>query len=131
MASTNNGASSLSFTPARPRQNHPHFGDDSSLIDDCFAGLQRSWRSLLRFWSTRGKRGAWACLLQSAQQLRRNLAMRRVFSFPHALVAVWLLVLLWGERWVFHTAVERCAWENWEKWVSPRPFRAPVQGIPS
>ncbi|KAF3764395.1 hypothetical protein M406DRAFT_291465 [Cryphonectria parasitica EP155] len=115
--SSSNGASSSSlFTHSKLRQSHANIGDDSSLLDDCFAGVQKSWQSLLVFWSTRGKRGSWDCLLQGAHQLRSNLATRRLFSFPHVLVAIWLLVLMWGERWVFHTTVERCAWENWEEW---------------
>ncbi|EOO00749.1 putative cell division control protein 1 protein [Phaeoacremonium minimum UCRPA7] len=42
--------------------------------------------------------------------------MRRLLSFPHLLVMAWVFVLLWGERWVFHTRVESCHWSNWEKW---------------
>ncbi|KAG9233163.1 hypothetical protein BJ875DRAFT_464846 [Amylocarpus encephaloides] len=37
-------------------------------------------------------------------------------SLPHFLVAVWLFMLLWGERWVFQRAVKNCRWEDWERW---------------
>ncbi|CAG8974931.1 hypothetical protein HYALB_00007608 [Hymenoscyphus albidus] len=37
-------------------------------------------------------------------------------NLPHALIAVWFVVLLWGERWVFQNAVEDCRWGNWERW---------------
>lgn len=116
-----NGAPSSSSAPfvssKLRRQQSFTFGDDSSLVDDCFATAQRLWRMLLGFCRTRGKQAAWASLLQAAHQLRRNLVLSRLFSVPHLLVAVWLIFMLWGERWVFHTTVERCAWENWEKWV--------------
>lgn len=125
--SYNNGASSSSAPFAASRLRQESFGDDSSLVDDCLATAQRLWRSLLSFCSTRGKRAAWASLLQSAHQLRRNLALSRLLSFPHVLVAVWVLVMLWGERWVFHTRVERCAWESWEKWVRKQPCIPSVQ----
>lgn len=42
---------------------------------------------------------------------------RRVFSLPHLLVCVWVVALLYGERWVFKDAVKACAWEEWERWV--------------
>lgn len=121
--SYNNGASSSSalFNSSRLRQESSSFGDDSSLVDDCLATAQRLWHSLLSFCSTRGKKAAWVSLLQSAHQLRRNLALSRLLSFPHVLVAVWVLVMLWGERWVFVNRVERCAWEHWEKWVRRQP----------
>jgi hypothetical protein len=38
-------------------------------------------------------------------------------NLPHALVAVWLFMLLWGERWVFQSALQQCRWEGWERWV--------------
>lgn len=103
--------------PSKLRQNYPHFGDDSSLIDDCVAAARRSWRSLLRFCSTKGKKASWALLLETMRQLRRNMSTHRLVSIPHVLVLIWVLVMLWGERWVFHTTVERCRWGNWEKWV--------------
>ncbi|OAA54347.1 Glycoside hydrolase, family 3 [Niveomyces insectorum RCEF 264] len=52
------------------------------------------------------------------RQLRHQLTPRRVFSVPHLLVAVWVLVLLWGERWNFAAKVARCDWDHWEKWPS-------------
>lgn len=41
-----------------------------------------------------------------------------LLSLPHLLVAVWALLLLWGERWAFERAVEACEWKAWERWVS-------------
>lgn len=121
-SSSSNGAPSSANAPFLPsklnRQNYAHFADDSSLVDDCLAATRRSWHSMLRFWNTRGKQTFWAFLLEVAHQLRRNMIPRRLLSVPHVLVSVWVLVMLWGERWVFHNTVERCQWESWEKWVS-------------
>lgn len=102
-------------------------GDDSSLFDDCLATARRSWRSLLRFWSTRGRQASWALFLDATHQLRRNLSLHRLLSAPHLLVLLWMLVLLWGERWVFHSTVDRCRWGSWEKWVSGENVRAERQ----
>ncbi|KAB5549874.1 hypothetical protein GE09DRAFT_1128126 [Coniochaeta sp. 2T2.1] len=89
---------------------------DSSLIDDCLAGVKGSTRSLWRFWKASGRRLAFGFLVNMLRQVRHNLAPRRLLSFPHALVVVWVLLLLWGERWVYHSRVERCHWSSWENW---------------
>ncbi|KAH6669352.1 hypothetical protein B0J14DRAFT_487040 [Halenospora varia] len=41
---------------------------------------------------------------------------RNLLNLPHLLVAVWLVLLLWGERRVFQGAIEECKWGNWERW---------------
>jgi len=110
--------SSSGYAPHAPsslRQNYPHLEEDP--VGDFWRFLQRQIQSLQRFWNARGKRATIAFLLEVTHQLRRNLAWRRLSSFPHLLVIVWAVVLLWGERWIFHTKVESCHWSNWEKWV--------------
>ncbi|KAG6099395.1 hypothetical protein E4U31_004406 [Claviceps sp. LM219 group G6] len=57
-----------------------------------------------------------AIAARTGHQIRRNLVARRVLSFPHFLFLFWMVILLWGERWVFDSKVQRCDWENWEKW---------------
>ncbi|PHH78579.1 hypothetical protein CDD82_2970 [Ophiocordyceps australis] len=57
-----------------------------------------------------------AFAIRTLHQIRRNLTRRRLLSFPHALVLIWILVLLRGERWAFQSSVSECAWNNWEKW---------------
>jgi hypothetical protein len=97
--------------------------DGLSVAEELFAGLV-SW--LHMFWVfTKGpvRRAATAMALHTLRQFRRNLVVRRLLSAPHLLVAIWLIVILWGERWVFHTKVERCNWANWENWVSDCPPR--------
>jgi len=31
--------------------------------------------------------------------------------------AAWVVVLWWGERRVFKSAIEACQWDRWEDWV--------------
>ncbi|KAK3489496.1 calcineurin-like phosphoesterase-domain-containing protein [Neurospora hispaniola] len=104
------GYSSSSFQPKHRRS------DSTSFLDDLRAFLAHSSRSAWRFWRERGRFIAWAALINAGRRLRMNLTYNRLFSFPHLLVAAWIVVLLWGERWVFHSAVEECEWEKWERW---------------
>ena len=97
---------------------HGHHNDDSSLVEDLLRLLRQCLAYMVQWWSRKGR---WMLLngaARSARQLRRNLVARRLLSFPHLIVAGWIFVLLWGERWVFEARVESCAWERWEDWVS-------------
>ncbi|KAL8302076.1 hypothetical protein RB597_002451 [Gaeumannomyces tritici] len=90
--------------------------DDNSIVDELRASAARA----MRFAASFARGPAWhlalSLLSRAALQVRRNLTSRRLLSFPHLMVAMWLLVLLWGERWVFGTKVEQCRWDRWEKW---------------
>lgn len=112
---TQQSTHSNAFSSAFHHNSHRHV--DSSLIDDCLAGVKAAARSSWRFWKASGRHLVFAFLVNMLRRVRHNLAMRRLLSFPHALVAVWLLLLLWGERWVFHSRVESCHWSSWENWV--------------
>ncbi len=99
--------------------NHSYRDSDStSFLDDLRAFIAQSIRSLARFWNARGRHMALATMLASLRRLRLNLAPHRLLSVPHLLVAVWVVTILWSERWVFHSKVESCHWSNWENWVS-------------
>jgi hypothetical protein len=52
------------------------------------------------------------------QQLQQRFNPRSLLSLPHLCILVWLIVLLWGERWVFESSTKACQWRNWERWVS-------------
>lgn len=56
--------------------------------------------------------------MQVTYRMKVNLAARRLLSFPHMLVVLWMLVMLWGERWTFKSQVQNCDWDHWEDWVS-------------
>ncbi|KAK4227478.1 putative cell division control protein [Podospora fimiseda] len=94
------------------------YSDNSSrsLLDQLRVFIIQSYRWLVRFWRERGRRMTQAGMVAMAKRTRQNLAYNRVFSVPHLLVILWVVVLLWGERWVFHSAVEDCHWSNWEHW---------------
>ncbi|RCI08001.1 hypothetical protein L249_7792 [Ophiocordyceps polyrhachis-furcata BCC 54312] len=64
-----------------------------------------------RVWAW-ARRGAAATVRQAG----RNLAARRLLSFPHGLVFLWILVLLWGERWIYGSKIGACGWHRWERW---------------
>jgi hypothetical protein len=44
-------------------------------------------------------------------------SFRQLFTLVKALVLLWWVVLYWGERGVFNSAVESCNWDKWESWV--------------
>jgi ethanolamine phosphate phosphodiesterase len=94
--------------------------ESTSLLDDVGALLVECSRQLSGFWKKHGRRMVSVAMLSAARWVRQNLVLRRLFSFPHLLVAFWILLLLWGERWVFHAKVTNCHWDDWEKWVRQR-----------
>lgn len=84
---------------------------------DAYAGAAAQTRRAWIWLQGPGRKIATIVVGTTAYYLRRNLAPRRLFSFPHFLVAVWIVILLWGERWMFDSKVETCSWDHWEKWV--------------
>lgn len=48
----------------------------------------------------------------------------RIWNLPCALVLIWVLVLVWGERVVFDRSVKQCLWQEWESWVSANRTQA-------
>ena len=98
---------------------HPSRRHDESIWDDIYNGSRLMLTRLWRYCSGPGWVAAMNFTMQTAQQLRRNLSWRRVLSFPHLVVMFWVVVMLWGEKWVFSSRVAGCDWDHWEKWVSP------------
>ncbi|KAG5952639.1 hypothetical protein E4U53_000333 [Claviceps sorghi] len=78
--------------------------------------LRTRSRAVLAWVCGPGREMVAAVAARTAHQIRRNLVARRVFCFPHFLFLFWMVILLWGERWVFDSKVQRCEWRNWEKW---------------
>ncbi|PNY27999.1 Uncharacterized protein TCAP_02081, partial [Tolypocladium capitatum] len=87
-----------------------------SMLDKFYVATWRRVRMLATWARGPGRQLATVLALSTLHRVRRNLTPRRLLSVPHALVLVWMVVLLWGERWVFDSKVEDCAWRNWEKW---------------
>jgi hypothetical protein len=91
---------------------------DLSVAEEIYRGLA-SLLSLLWQWiKGPGMHKAAVAAAVVMRQVRRNLTARRLLSFPHLLAFFWMLLLLWGERWIFTSHVSVCDWKNWEKWVS-------------
>ncbi|KAL2183787.1 hypothetical protein L209DRAFT_757050 [Thermothelomyces heterothallicus CBS 203.75] len=120
-------SSESSFTyPARHYPDRP-----TSASETLIYFVAQAVRALVRFWRERGRRLAHAALRSMAHRLRLNLTYNRLLSFPHLLVAAWVVLLLWGERWVFHSKVESCHWRNWENWpAGAEPHRVALVADP-
>ncbi|KAI0107860.1 hypothetical protein GGR51DRAFT_515293 [Nemania sp. FL0031] len=88
----------------------------ASIWDEIMAGVRSMVQRAWTYGNGRGRRTAWALAVKGGHQLRRNMVRRRLLSFPHLLVALWILVLFWGERWTFASKVNRCDWDHWEDW---------------
>ncbi|GJN79741.1 hypothetical protein PLIIFM63780_003260 [Purpureocillium lilacinum] len=89
---------------------------DMSALDEFKAVARRRARLLWAWARGPGRQLVGTLSLAALHQLRRNLAPRRLFSFPHALFVIWVVILLWGERWVFETKIADCDWHTWEHW---------------
>jgi hypothetical protein len=112
---------STSSSSSYPRQ-QPEL---RSLTETLIAEAQSLYNRLQRYSNGRGRVLTLGLAMQFAHRLKMNLAARRLLSFPHLLVALWVIILLWGERWTFTSKVDSCDWDHWEKWVS-RKLRIPV-----
>ncbi|PBP19872.1 cdc1-like protein [Diplocarpon rosae] len=78
------------------------------------AQMQRLWNSTL------ADRPSYASLSTSTPKSQAARLSRwdprPLLSLPHLFVLVWVLALLWGERWVFRSHVDSCDWGLWERW---------------
>ncbi|XDG08767.1 hypothetical protein ABKA04_008382 [Annulohypoxylon sp. FPYF3050] len=90
--------------------------DFQSICDDIYVSSRNMIRRLWGYMNGRGRHVAWGLAIKGGQQVRRNLTRRRLLSFPHVLVVFWMLVMLWGERWIFASRVRSCDWDHWEDW---------------
>ena len=90
---------------------------NESFADALAAIMKKRMQRVWEWASGPGRQIATAYGLKALQQLRRNLTSRRLLSFPHLLVGFWVVIILWGELWVFDSKVADCHWDHWEKWV--------------
>lgn len=96
---------------------------DSTLADNITTTLKLQAQRLWAWARGPGRHAATVAALTISTRIRVNLSARRLLSFPHALLVFWVVILLWGERWVFDSKVARCDWDHWEDWVSsPAPL---------
>ncbi|KAI1076142.1 hypothetical protein F5B20DRAFT_556887 [Whalleya microplaca] len=95
---------------------NPRGGEFQSICDDILAGLTSLLQRIWAWCNGPGRHLAWSLAVRGGQQLRRNMTRRRLLNFPHLLVVLWVLVMLWGERWIFASRVRSCDWDRWEDW---------------
>ncbi|KAI1855553.1 hypothetical protein JX266_000418 [Neoarthrinium moseri] len=99
-----------------PTSSYNNRAANTSLAESLLSALQNLLRQGRRYWNGRGRIVAGNLAMQGAHHVSRNLVPRRLLSFPHLLVALWMLVMLYGERWTFTSKVQSCDWDHWEKW---------------
>ncbi|XXH03095.1 glucose transporter [Hypoxylon texense] len=111
-----NGYGYSSSALPTPSYDYRSNGDFQSICDDIFSSARSMLDRLLGYANGRRRHTVWGLAMKGMQQVRRNMTRRRLLSFPHLLVALWVLVMLWGERWVFASRVRGCDWDHWEDW---------------
>ncbi|KAI1465531.1 uncharacterized protein F4812DRAFT_127270 [Daldinia caldariorum] len=90
--------------------------EPQSICDEISACVGVMLGQLWGYLNGRGRQVAWGWATKAAHQIKRNMTRRRLLSFPHLLVGLWVLVMLWGERWVFASRIRSCDWDHWEDW---------------
>ncbi|KFH43345.1 Cell division control protein-like protein [Hapsidospora chrysogenum ATCC 11550] len=86
------------------------------LADKLAHGMKKQSRKLWAYARGPGRQRAGRLGLRVLHRIAINLQPRRLLSFPHLLVGFWIIILLWGERWVFDSKVDNCDWNHWEDW---------------
>lgn len=79
-------------------------------------GLQRAWQTIDSTKSTIGRARKDPAAFTNAALLSLK---RKLFTVTSGLIIVWLLVLYWGEVYVFAKDINSCDWSSWEQWVCP------------
>jgi len=111
------------YSAAYPlRSTRDHFIEPPSIVDRFFIALPDSLVEFLQNIIGWGKHTtANSHILRvprTWQEARQRFHPRGLLNLPNAFIAIWIVVLLWGERWVFEGSVAACQWANWERWVS-------------
>lgn len=59
------------------------------------------------------------CRLKMATRVDPDVRKRivRGLTVSNVLATSWVVLLWWGESYTFKSAVSRCRWHKWEKWV--------------
>ena len=115
-------AMSTSYYSGAGRSSRDHFIEPPSLLDRVIAGLPSGlsvqMHNLLNRLSYNNVSTHVSRIPRSLRQAQRNWHPRKLLNLPHLFVAIWVVLLLWGERWVFQSSIEACSWDQWERWVS-------------
>jgi hypothetical protein len=91
---------------------------DLSVAEEIYRGVAELLRLAWKWIRGPGLHRVAVLVARVLHQIKRNLAAKRLLSFPHLLAFLWMILLLWGERWIYANHVNVCDWRSWEKWVS-------------
>ncbi|KAK8064755.1 hypothetical protein PG994_007393 [Apiospora phragmitis] len=69
-----------------------------AVLEDIATKAQITARRVKSFWNGPNGVRLRNVTMKIARQVQLNLAARRLLSFPHLLVAFWVLLLLWGRN---------------------------------
>jgi hypothetical protein len=108
-----------------PHSSRDRFVESPSLLrilaglpSELYVEMQRLWHGTSNSYASVSTSGNGYKGLKSWKKLKeRNWNPRQLLCLPHFFVALWLVLLLWGERWVFQDSIKACQWDIWEKWV--------------
>ncbi|KAE8349541.1 hypothetical protein BDV28DRAFT_141005 [Aspergillus coremiiformis] len=109
-------ASAEVYRPAR-RDPYADFSNTHNrLLNSLPSRLQQRVAELQARWISLNLNGVENC--RSRKELTAWLwrIFKGIFTITNGLVIIWFFTLCWGERAVFQESLEKCAWENWEKW---------------
>lgn len=106
------------------------FHSQASILDRIIAALPKELASIVKKtldrqnydslgYSRPAVHGSVHGLPRNLKQIQRRVKTnwRNWFNVPNACILIWAVLLLWGERWTFESAIKACKWKNWERWV--------------
>jgi hypothetical protein len=112
-------AMSSNYNHLRTRSSRDHFMEPPSMVSRVVNVLptRLALLALRTLDKPRKAVGQLPTTLRNARRAARRPTLRSFVNVPNGFIAVWFLLLMWGERWAFHSAIKQCRWENWERWV--------------
>jgi len=105
------------YSHLRTRSSRDHFMEPPTILARLLAALPTGLAVIVQR-SIQKQSAALARLPRTLRNAPRKLSRRSIINVPNTLIAIWVLVLLWGERWVFQSSIKACDWKVWERWVS-------------
>lgn len=105
-----------------PRSRRDQFIEPPSIAERFFTALPVSLAVLLQKilgWTKHNLANSYTLRIpKTKQEAQQRFHPRGLLNLPNAFIVIWIIVLLWGERWVFEGSINACQWSSWERWVS-------------
>jgi hypothetical protein len=105
-----------------PRSSRDHFIEPPSILERFFvalpSGLVVLLQKILEGAKYTFRNSDTFRVPRTWQEAKHRFNPKGLLNLPNALIILWIIVLLWGERWVFEGSINACQWTNWERWVS-------------